>query len=105
MKSFKPILLAVAMFSVVGAIAPASAQFGGTYDNESWNMYYMQSLRPYAAKMPVEDKKKVTEMEMAIMKMQADHSMTMMKMDADHKTAIAKMRRELQEFVVGKGAF
>ena len=67
----------------------------------------MQSLRPYAAKMPMVDKKKVTdmEMEMAIMKMQADHSMNMMKVDADHKMAIAKMRRELQEFVVGKGAF
>ena len=66
---------------------------------------YMQSLRPYAAKMPRVYKKKVTDMEMAIMKMQADHSMNMMKVDADHKMAIAKMRRELQEFVVGKGAF
>ena len=105
MKVFKPMLLAVALFSAAGAIAPASAQFGGTYDNESWNLYYMQSLRPYAAKMPMADKKKVTDMEMAIMKMQADHSMNVMKMDADHKMAIAKMRRELQEFVVGKGAF
>ena len=105
MKSFKPILLTVALFSAVGAIPSASAQFGGTYDNESWNRYYMQSLRPYAAKMPAADKMKVTEMEMAIVKMQANHSMTMIKMDADHKMAIAKMRRELQEFVVGKGAF
>ena len=39
------------------------------------------------------------------MKMQADHSMSMMKMDVDHKMALAKMRRELEEFIVGKGAF
>jgi len=31
--------------------------------------------------------------------------MTMMKMDTDHKMAIAKMRRELEEFIYGKGAF
>ena len=105
MKSFKPILLAVALLGVVGAAAPASAQFGGTYDNESWNLYYKQSLRPSAAKMPAADKKKVMDMEMAIVKMQADHTTTMMKMDTEHKMAIAKMRRELEEFIVGKGAF
>ena len=105
MKSFKPILLAVALFGAIGATTPASAQFGGTYDSESWNLYYMQSLRPYAAKMQAADKKKITDMEMAMLKMQADHNMTMMKMDTDHKMAIAKMRIELQEFVVGKGAF
>lgn len=105
MKSFKPVLLAVALCSAVGATTPASAQFGGTYDGESWNLYYMQSLRPYAAKMPMADKKKITDMEMAMVKMQADHNMTMMKMDAAHKMAIAKMRRELQDFIVGKGAF
>lgn len=55
--------------------------------------------------MPVPDKQKVTAMEMAILKMRAERGMTMMKMDADHKMAIAKMRRELQEFIVGKGAF
>ena len=105
MKSFKPILLAVALLGAVGVATPASAQFGGSYDSESWNLYYMQTLRPNAAKMPAADKKKITDMEMAIVKMQADHTMTMMKMDVDHKMAIAKMRRELQEFIVGKGAF
>ncbi len=105
MKSFKSILLAAALLGSVGAATPASAQFGGSYDSESWNLYYMQSLRPSAARMATADKKKVTDMEMAIVKMQADHTMTMMKMDTDHKMAIAKMRRELQEFIVGKGAF
>ena len=105
MKSFKPILLAVALFSAIGATTPSFAQFGGTYDSDSWNLYYMQSLRPNVAKMPAADKKKITEMEMTMLKMQADHDMAMMKMDMDHKMAIAKMRRELQDFIVGKGAF
>ena len=105
MKSFKPLLLAAALLGSVGAATPASAQFGGSYDSESWNLYYMQSLRPSAAKMAAADKKKVVDMEMAIQKMQADHAMTMIKMDADHKMAMAKMRRQLQEFIVGKGAF
>ena len=42
---------------------------------------------------------------MAIIRMESDHAMTMMKMDTDHKMAIAKMRRELEEFIYGKGAF
>lgn len=105
MKSLKSIAIAGALIGALGATLPASAQFGGTYDNESWNLYYMQSLRPYAAKMVMADKKKVTDMEMAMTKMQSDHDMAMMKMDADHKMAVAKMRRELQDFIVGKGAF
>lgn len=105
MKLVKSTLIVVALLSALSAAAPASAQFGGSYDTQSWNLYYMQSLRPFAAKMAMTDKQKVTAMEMALMKMQADHDMTIMKMDADHKMAIAKMRRELQEFIVGKGAF
>lgn len=72
----------------------------------SWiKTYHMQSLRPFAAKMATADKQKVTGMEMAIVKMQADRTMSMMKMDADHKMAIAKMSRELEVFIVSKGAF
>ena len=105
MKLIKSTLLASALFGALGVATPAFAQFGGTYDSESWNLYYMQSLRPFAAKMQAGDKKKVTDMEMAIVKMQADHRLTMLKMDADHKMAITKMRRELHEFIVGGGAF
>ena len=105
MKLIKSTLLASALFGALGVVTPAFAQFGGTYDSQSWNLYYMQSLRPFAAKMQPADKKKVTDMEMAIVKMQANHGMTVMKMDADHKMAIAKMRRELHEFIVGGGAF
>ena len=86
-------------------MAPASAYNDALYGSEEWSRQYLQNVRPMVAKMPMADKKKVMDMEMAIVKMQANHSITMMKMDADHKIAIAKMRRELQEFVVGKGAF
>ena len=105
MKHLKHALTALALVGTVGAIAPASAYNDALYGGEQWSREYMLNVRPMVAKMPMADKKKVMDMEMAIMKMQADHSMNMMKVDADHKMAIAKMRRELQEFVVGKGAF
>ena len=105
MKHFKHALTALALVATVGAIAPASAYNDALYGSEQWSREYMLNVRPMVAKMPMADKKKVMDMEMAIMKMEADHSMTMMKMDVDHKMAMAKMRRELEEFIIGKGAF
>ena len=105
MKSIKLALASLAVATTMGAIAPASAYNDALYGSEDWSRQYMVNVRPMVAKMPMADKKKVMDMEMAITKMQADHSMSMMKMDIDHKMSIAKMRRELEEFIVGKGAF
>ena len=105
MKSIKLALASLALASTIGAAVPAFAYNDALYGSEDWSRQYMQNVRPMVAKMPMADKKKVMDMEMAITKMQADHSMSMMKMDVDHKMAIAKMRRELEEFIVGKGAF
>ena len=105
MKSIKLALASLALASTIGATAPAFAYNDALYGSEDWSRQYMQNVRPMVAKMPMADKKKVMDMEMAITKMQADHSMSMMKMDVDHKMAIAKMRRELEEFIVGKGSF
>lgn len=105
MKNLKLALATLAIASSFGAAAPAFAYNDALYGSEDWSRQYMTNVRPMVAKMPMADKKKVMDMEMAITKMQADHSMTMMKMDVDHKMAIAKMRRELEEFIVGKGAF
>ncbi len=105
MKHLKLVLASLALASSIGAAAPAFAYNDALYGSEDWSRQYMQNVRPMVAKMPMADKKKVMDMEMAITKMEADHSMSMMKMDVDHKMAIAKMRRELEEFIVGKGAF
>ena len=105
MKHFKHALTALALVGTVGAMAPASAYNDALYGSEEWSRQYLQNVRPMVAKMPMADKKKVMDMEMAIMKMEADHTMTMMKMDVDHKMSMAKMRRELEEFIIGKGAF
>ncbi len=105
MKSIKLALASLALASSIGAAAPAFAYNDALYGSEQWSRQYMQNVRPMTAKMPIADKKKVMDMEMAISKMEADHNMSMMKMDVDHKMAIAKMRRELEEFIVGKGAF
>ena len=105
MKHLKHALTALALVGSVGTIAPAFSFNDALYGSEQWSREYMANIRPMVAKMPMADKKKVMDMEMAIMKMQADHSMTMMKMDVDHKMSIAKMRRELEEFIISKGAF
>lgn len=105
MKDVKLALASLAIVSALGAVAPAFAYNDALYGSEDWSRQYMQNVRPMVAKMPMADKMKVMDMEMAISKMEADHSMTMMKMDVDHKMAIAKMRRELEEFIIGKGAF
>ena len=105
MKHFKHALTALALVGTVGAMAPASAYNDALYGSEEWSRQYLQNVRPMVAKMPMADKKKVMDMEMAIMKMEADHTMTMMKMDVDHKMSMAKKRRELEEFIIGKGAF
>ena len=105
MKHFKHALTALALVGTVGAMAPAFAYNDALYGSEEWSRQYLQNVRPMVAKMPMADKKKVMDMEMAIMKMEADHTMTMMKMDVDHKMSMAKMRRELEEFIIGKGAF
>ncbi len=105
MKNLKLALASLALASTIGAIAPASAYNDALYGSEDWSRQYMVNVRPMVAKMPMADKKKVMDMEMAITNMQADHSISMMKMDIDHKMSIAKMRRELEEFIVGKGAF
>ena len=105
MKQIKCALATLALASAFGAAAPASAYNDALYGSEQWSREYMLNVRPMVAKMPMADKKKVMDMEMAIMKMEADHTMTMMKMDVDHKMSMAKMRRELEEFIIGKGAF
>lgn len=105
MKHLKHALTALALAGTLGAIAPASAYNDALYGSEEWSRQYMQNVRPMMGKMPMADKKKAMDMEMAIMKMGADHTMAMMKMDMEHKMAMAKMRRELEEFIVGKGAF
>ena len=105
MKRIKLVLASLALASTIGAAAPAFAYNDALYSSDQWSREYMQNVRPMVAKMPMADKKKVMDMEMAIMKMEADHSMTMMKMDVDHKMAMVKMRRELEEFIIGKGAF
>ena len=105
MKSIKLALASLALATTVGVSAPASAYNDALYGSEQWSREYMANVRPMVAKMPMADKKKVMDMEMAIMKMEADHSMMMMKMDVDHRMAKAKMRRELEEFIISKGAF
>lgn len=105
MKSIKLALASLALATSFGAAAPASAYNDALYGSDQWSREYMVNVRPMVAKMPMADKKKVMDMEMAIMKMEADHTMTMMKMDVDHKMSMAKMRRELEEFIIGKGAF
>lgn len=105
MKHIKGVLTAMALTGMLGAATPALAVNDALYGSEQWSREYMASVRPLVAKLAMADKKKVMDMEMAIMRMESDHAMTMMKMDTDHKMAIAKMRRELEEFIYGKGAF
>ena len=105
MKHFKQVLAAIVLAGTVGSAAPAFAYNDALYGSDQWSREYMVNVRPMVAKMAMADKKKVMDMEMAIMKMEADHTMAMMKMDVDHKMAMAKMRRELEEFIIGKGAF
>ena len=105
MKHFKRAFVALTLAGTFSFGAPAFAYLDALYGSEQWARTYLANVRPMVAKMPMADKMKVMDMEMAITRMEANHSMTMMKMSVDHKMAIAKMRRELEEFIVGKGAF
>lgn len=106
-KNIKLAVIALSLAGAIGAATPAAAQYGfaGEYASDNWASHYVQHVRPMAMKMPMVDKKKAMDMEIAIMKMDADHAMTMTKMSAEHKMAIAKMRRDLEELIFSKGAF
>lgn len=104
MKHLKTALIAFSMLGVAGLATTAGANnyFDGEYATSS--SYFMQ-MRPMTMKMSAADKRKVMDMEMAIMKMEGDHAMAMTKATMEHKMAIMKMKREYEEFIFAKGAF
>ena len=64
---------------------------------------FFAEMRPMVAKLSVADKKKVMEMEAAIMKIAVKHEMAMTKSTTEHRMAILKMRREYEEFAYSRG--
>ena len=97
MKQLKHALVAVSMLAGLGAALPASAQvLAGEYAVDHWPRYFSEVLRPMMAKMPMEEKKKVMEMEMAMAKMDLDHRATMVKMENDHRMAMMKARQAME---------
>jgi hypothetical protein len=95
MKHLKSALIATAMF----------AQYSGEYPSDNWHNYYSQMIKPMVAKMNAAEVKKVMEMEMALAKMEANHTSTMSKMTMDHKLAVMKMRQDIETFVFFKGNY
>ncbi len=98
MKLTQKATLLVALMGALSASVPASAQWAGQYDTD-WPRYFSETMRPMMAKMSVADKKKAMEMEMAIKRMEADHTMAMMKSEVAHRATIEKMRRELEDWI------
>jgi hypothetical protein len=103
MKSFKNTVLAVALLASAGLSGVVSAE--GGFAEADYGSRYFEQMRPMTMKLSAADKKKAAEMEMAIMKMEADHAMSMAKATMEHKMAIMKMRFEYEAFISGKGAF
>ncbi len=99
MKLAKTVLLAM---TVAGIGVASSANAQGFHVESAYPTYFAE-MRPMVAKLNAADRRKATDMEAAIMKMEGEHRMAMTKATLEHKMVILKMRREYEDFAFRAG--